>query len=164
MDAILFYLMAALTVGCGLAVVLNNNPVGAAISLVGAFVGVALLYVALAAHFVAVMQLLLYAGAIMVFFVFVIMLLNLQPKAGSWKTVTGTRLIGFGAGAYLLAVFGMVARHLWSTAAANEVIVEGTVERVGTLLFSQYVVPFELTSVVLFVALIGAVLMGKRSV
>lgn len=146
-----------------LLVVAQPNPVGAAIALVTSFFGVAVLYVLLHAHFVAVMQLLLYAGAIMVFFVFVIMLLNLQPKKLAWQQISGGRLLAGSAALYLLTLLVLsIVTVEYATPSVGEEVVPGTIEAVGTLLFSKYFIPFEITSVLLFVAIVGAVMMGKK--
>lgn len=164
MEALSFYIVATLTVVTALLVILQANPLAAAISLVASFFGMAVLFVFLQAHFLAVMQILLYAGAIMVFFVFVIMLLNLESKKIRWREITGSRLIRGSAAAYLLGLFLFVLLEFGQQghAVAEADGVEGTVRAVGLLLMSKYVVPFELTSVLLLVAIIGAVVMGKR--
>lgn len=168
MDAFLFYSLAIVTVGAALMVIIQPNPVGAAMALVVAFFGVAGLFVLLEAHFIAIMQILLYAGAIMVFFIFVIMLLNLEPRRLRWRTISGNRLIGGSAAIYLLGILLVAileARHLDHAAAFTEAEpFVGTVEAVGELLLSQYLVPFEVTSILLLVAIIGAVIMGKRQI
>ncbi len=163
MESILFYCFAALTVGLALVVIVQPNPVGAAVALVGAFFGVAGIFVLLQAHFVAIMQLLLYAGAIMVFFVFVVMLLNLEPRSIRFRTLTGSRLVRSTAAIYLAAILllsmlGALRMNKMPAVAATD----GTLEAVGRLLLTDYVVPFEILSVLLLVAIVGAVAMGKR--
>lgn len=160
---ILFYAFAGFTVLTALLVIFQPNTVGAAMALVASFFGVALLFVLLQAHFIAIMQLLLYAGAIMVFFVFVIMLLNLEPKQLRWRAISGSRLLQGSAAVYLLALllFGLYMARSVAVAESTE-LADGTVEAVGQLLLSRYVVPFEITSILLFVAIIGAVVLGKR--
>ncbi|MBI2346548.1 MAG: NADH-quinone oxidoreductase subunit J [Deltaproteobacteria bacterium] len=167
MEAFLFYIFAIVTAGLSLLVILQPNAVGAAMSLVGAFFGIAALFVLMQAHFVAVMQILLYAGAIMVFFIFVVMMLNLEPKQLRWRTITGSRLIGGSAAIYLLGLLLVALLERRPVGAGASAVwggepVEGTVEAVGELLLSQYIVPFEVTSITLLVAIIGAVTMGKR--
>lgn len=168
-----FYLLAAFTVGTALVVIFQRSPVSAAMALVASFFGIALLFVTLHAHFVAVMQLLLYAGAIMVFFVFVIMLLNLEATTVRWRAVAGNRLVLGSAAFYLLGLFlfllfwqrkAAVQLNGTSDVAAGVDLPEGSVEAVGQLLLSKYVVPFEVASIVLFAAIVGAVVMGKRKI
>lgn len=163
MEPVLFYAFGTLTLGLSLAVVVLPNPVSAAIALVGAFFGVAGLYALLHAHFVAVMQILLYAGAIMVFFVFVVMLLNLEPKQLRWQAITGSRLIRGTAAGYLAGLLVFILRVAMRREVVNEPgRMEGTIEAVGEVMLSQYVVPFEVLSILLVVAIVGSVVMGKR--
>lgn len=164
MEAVLFYVFGGATLGLAIIVVVLPNPVGAAMALVGSFFGVAGLYALLHADFVAVMQVLLYAGAIMVFFVFVVMLLNLEPKQLRWQAITGSRLIRGTAAGYL---GGLLIFILWVALRGGAVAheagrQEGTLEAVGELMLSQYVVPFEALSILLVVAIVGSVVMGKR--
>lgn len=164
MEPVFFYIFAVLTAGLSVVVVLQPQPVAAAIALVGAFFGIAAIFVLLEAHFLAAMQILLYAGAIMVFFVFVVMLLNLDEKRFRWRAVSGSRVLTGSAALYLAALLALV---LWSSTREPALAgmarpVEGSIEDVGMLLLSKYVVPFEVLSVVLLVAIIGAVVLGKK--
>lgn len=163
MDAILFYGFGTFTVITALAVILQPHPVAAAIALVASFFGMAGLFVLLQAHFIAIMQILLYAGAIMVFFVFVIMLLNLEPKQLRWRAISGSRLLTGSAAVYLLALLLLAIYEITHhTVIDADGGMQGTIEAVGTLLLSKYFIPFEVTSVLLLVAIVGAVVMGKR--
>lgn len=163
----LFYLFAAITVVGAFLVVVNRSPIASAMSLIASFFGMAGLFVLMDAHFVAIMQILLYAGAIMVLFVFVIMLLNLTPNASRFKAIAGTRLILGGAGLYLggllmLIILGATKGQLSTDGAPAGLV--GSVESVGELLLGQYIVPFEFTSVVLLIAVIGSVYLTKKKV
>lgn len=163
-ESYLFYFFASLTVVLAVVVVTQPNPIGAAISLVGTFFSLAAMFVLLHAHFVAIMQILLYAGAIMVLFVFVIMLLNLQPDTVRLRTIAGSRLVQGSAALYLAGILGLAFfgyRQMFTTGSIG-VEVEGTIEAVGKLLLSEYLVPFELTSVLILVAIIGAVVLAKK--
>jgi NADH-quinone oxidoreductase subunit J len=160
----LFYFLASLTLILAVVVVTQPNPIGAAIALVGTFFALAALFVVLNAHFVAIMQILLYAGAIMVLFIFVIMLLNLQPDTVKLRTIAGSRLVQGSAAIYLagilaLAFFGY--RNMFSEGVVGTEV-NGTVEAVGKLLLTDYLVPFELTSVLILVAVIGAVVLARK--
>lgn len=163
--AIVFYLFASLTVVSGAMVVTRRNAVHAALFLVLAFFSVAAIYVILSAEFLAAVQILVYAGGIMVLFLFVIMLVPLK----------GERLrppIGHIAGSLLLAVLlaGVVITTFW-----NEERVDlfspvslatqgGNIETVGMELYRRYLLPFEVASVLLLVAMIGAVVLARRRV
>lgn len=162
MELIVFYIFGGLAVATALGVVAFKNPISSAFSLVVSFFAVSALYAMLSAHFLAVVQVLVYAGAIMVLFIFVIMLLNLQGEELKekgfptyFKVFTALFLAAFLGG--LIFVFknfqGIFPQ-------ANEAF--GTVKAVGRLLFTRYFVPFELTSVLLLVAIIGGVVLAKR--
>lgn len=162
MAEFLFVLFAVVALVAGFSVIWQRNPVASAISLVVTLACQAGLFVQLDAHFAATMQILVYAGAIMVLFIFVIMLLNLQPnelgvaKYSPWKFVGGA----------LAALAGMMVIVSVSSASAAEPVAItgtfGTISQVGELLFSKYLIPFEILSIVLTVAVIGAIVLGKK--
>jgi NADH-quinone oxidoreductase subunit J len=163
MDA-LFYIFAALTLICGVLVIVNpfsNNPVTSAMFLVLTIVSMAGLFVLLHAFFLAAVQVLVYAGAVMVLFLFVIMLLDLKEEQRR-------KIPLFSAGLGIVAVVAIasvVIGRLWDGPFhyANEpAVVEGNTALLGTKLFSDYVLPFEIVSLVLLVAMIGAILLSKK--
>lgn len=162
MELILFYIFAGLAVATALGVVAFKNPISSAFSLIVSFFAIAALYAMLNAHFLAVIQILVYAGAIMVLFIFVIMLLNLQPEelkesgfSPSFKIATGVLLAGFVG--FLIFVF-QKSTSLFETVESAF----GNVQTVGKLLFTEYWFIFEFTSVLLLVAIIGGVVLAKR--
>jgi len=162
MQEVLFYIFGGLTVATGLGVVLFRNPISSAFSLIVSFFGVAALYAMLDAHFLAAIQILVYAGAIMVLFIFVIMLLNLQPDELHEKPFPKIYWIfALGSLAAFLAFFTqlLMPLHLAFPRVAENF---GTVKEVGKLLFTEYLVPFEYSSVLLLVAVIGGVVLAKR--
>lgn len=161
LEQVIFYILAALIIGSALMVVTRRNPVTAVIWLLVAFFGVAGIFALLGAHFLAAMQILLYAGAILVLFIFVIMMLNISPKSANWKMFSTRPLIFGSAALYLFAVLGLVLWFVKSTPVEMPVR-EGTIESVGRLLLTGYVVPFELTAVLILVAIVGAVSLSKR--
>lgn len=145
-----------------LLMIFQTNPVASAIYLVGAFFGLAALYVLLSAPFVAVLQVLVYAGAIMVLFTFVIMLLNIRKEELVYDRVTWRK-----TAVVLTALFfaGFLIWHFLKIPVVPFAPVEegfGEVHKVGRLMFSKYLIPFELTSVLLLVAIIGALVLGKK--
>lgn len=159
---ILFYFFALVALGTAMGVLIARNPVHSALFLVVTLFAVAGLYFLLHAEFLAVVQILTYAGAILVLFIFIIMLLNLSPGELMEKEARP-------AGKYLLMLAAVVAfvtiaflvylpRMPWGALPENF----GSVAQVGTALFSTYVVPFEIAGVLLTVALIGAVLLAKK--
>jgi len=159
--AILFYLAAAGLLAGALGVVLAKSTLRAAMALIASLCSLALLFVLLEASFVAAMQLLVYAGAIMVLFVFVIMLLNLQPGATPKPTyVSISKALGALGVLYLLFVIADRSAVLVFGAAGGAV--DGTVKNIGNLLLSKYLFGFEAISLLLLTAVVGAVVLGKK--
>jgi len=159
METFLFWIFAIVGVGCGIMVVFHRNPMSSAIYLVVTMLCLAGFYALLAGPFVAVIQVLVYAGAVMVLILFVIMMLNLREETlqreGSMITWILAGLIGLG-----LVV--AVVRKFPRTPAGMPEPAFGTIEEVGNKLFTVYMLPFELTSVLLLIAIIGAVILAKR--
>jgi NADH-quinone oxidoreductase subunit J len=162
--AALFYIVAALAVLAALNVVLQRTPVYSALSLIVVLCALAVVYLLLDAQFMAVIQVIVYAGAIMVLFVLVIMLLNARreepidrSRMARWL---GVPLI-FALLAELLFVIGRQFPAASTTSAPG---VEGGPAVIGHLLFENYVLPFEVTSVLILVAVLGAVVLAKRQV
>ncbi len=160
MLALLFILFAGMAIGCALAVVAQRNPLYSAISLVGVFISLACLYVTLAAPFIAAVQVIVYAGAIMVLVVFVIMLLNVEQEERGRN-----RLKFLVPAAIVLAgvLIAEVAFMLFSvnnpTPAVSNI---GLTSSIGTQLFTRYLLPFEITSILLLMAIVGAMTLARR--
>ncbi len=161
----LFVVFAALLVGCSLMVVLHRNPVVSALFLVLAFCALAALFLLLEAQFLAMVQVLVYAGAIMVLFLFVLMYLNLRRDLEDGFRFTVRRALGWFVGALLFLEGFLLFRGSWALGPADAPLPArfdpGNTQAVGRLLFSRYLLPFELTSLVLLVAIVGAVVIGK---
>lgn len=161
---ILFYVFAVLTLGCASLVVANpfsRNPITSAMFLVLTIISMAGLFVLLHAFFLAAVQILVYAGAVIVLFLFVIMLLDLKAEA-----VRRIKFYGILAG--LISVGSILAIFLKSLRAtplntASMPTVEGGTEPLGKLLFTQYVLPFEVVSILLLVAMVGVILLSKKN-
>jgi NADH-quinone oxidoreductase subunit J len=159
---ILFYAAAAGLLLAGLAVVTSRSPLRSALALIVALCALALLYILLEASFVAAMQVLVYAGAIMVLFVFVIMLLNLQPGGGLKPAYLSiSKMLGTLAAAYLFYAVLEGAGFL-KNAQAKLPAIDGTVKNIGRLLLTDYLFGFEAISVLLLVAVVGAVVLGQK--
>jgi NADH-quinone oxidoreductase subunit J len=160
MEALLFWLFAIVGVGCGIMVVWHRNPMNSAIYLVVTMLCLAGLYTLLAGAFVAVLQILIYAGAVMVLILFVIMMLNLRQEVlqreGSAFTWSLAGIIGLVLVLRLVPLFPRSASDL---PLATDF---GTIEAVGQAMFTEYLLPFELAGVLLLIAVIGAVIMTKR--
>ena len=158
-----FYLFSLLAIVSALLFVTRRNPVPAALWLVNVMFALAGLYVMLDAPFVGVIQVLVYAGAIMVTFVFVVMLLNLGRAELTDLRSLGARLGAGLVGLGLLANLLVVLRQRLP-APQPVVVSDNVVEPVAASLFTDYLVAFELTSLVLLVAIVGAVVLAKRRV
>jgi NADH-quinone oxidoreductase subunit J len=158
---ILFYFLAALSVISALLVITSKNPVHSVLWLIITFFTISGHYILLNAQFLAVVNIIVYAGAVMVLFLFVIMLMNLnketEPQKSKWM-----KLAGAVAGGSLLLVLIAALRHseaeMTQTGAGNI----GLIENLGKVLFSEYVVPFEISSVLFLSAMVGAVVIGKK--
>ena len=159
METFLFWLFAIVGVGCGIMVVFHRNPMSSAIYLVVTMLCLAGFYALLAGPFVAVIQVLVYAGAVMVLILFVIMMLNLQEETLERE---GGRVTWIIAGLIGLGLVMVVVRQFPHTPAGMLEPAFGTIEEVGNKLFTVYMLPFELTSVLLLIAIIGAVILAKR--
>jgi NADH-quinone oxidoreductase subunit J len=160
----LFVGFATILIVSALMVVLHRNPVTSALFLVVAFCALSGIYILMRAEFIGMVQIIVYAGAIMVLFLFVIMYLNLgrDPKRGA--TLVLRRLIGWGTGGAVLALLGMfLARHWALGPPSSEPVPEGigNTQALGQLLFSRYLFPFEITSLILLVAMVGAIVISK---
>jgi len=168
-QAVVFYAAAAVVIAGAIGVLTLKNPVHAALSLLATFIAVAALFVLQHAEFLAAVQILIYAGGVMVLFLFVIMLVNVAslPREPQYLARLAPAAVVIGA---TLAV--LVAVGVWSVAAsppgdlAALTSVDGqalgNTEAVGWSLYRQYLLPFEVVSVVLLVAMIGAIVMGRK--
>ncbi|WP_089721550.1 NADH-quinone oxidoreductase subunit J family protein [Candidatus Entotheonella palauensis] len=159
MEALLFWIFSIVGVVCGVMVIWHRNPMGSAIYLVVTMLCLSGLYALLNGAFVAVLQVLIYAGAVMVLMLFVIMMLSVRaegaPREGSMPVWVISGVIG------LFVIFKVGS--LFSFGKPPEAVDEfGTIQGVGSLLFNTYVLPFELISVLLLIAVIGAVILSKR--
>jgi NADH-quinone oxidoreductase subunit J len=162
-DFIIFFLFAAIAVIFALVVVLHRNPVVGALSLVASFFALAVIYVLLEAPFVAALQVIVYAGAIMVLFLFVIMLLNLQhmaepPTRPVQQFLGYTSCAAFGIGlVYYIVKYAVFAK-------LPEGPFRADARAIGIRMFEAYVFPFEMVSILLLAAIVGALLLSGRAV
>jgi NADH-quinone oxidoreductase subunit J len=161
-DVVIFFFFAAVAVLFALMVVLHRNPVVGALSLVASFFALAVMYVLLEAPFLAALQVIVYAGAIMVLFLFVIMLLNLQhapePSTRPIQQFLGyTTCAAFGIGLVYFIIKYAVIRE----PAAQ---FHATARDIGMTMFESYVFPFEMVSILLLASIVGALLLSGRSI
>ena len=161
MLALLFILFGALAIGCALAMVAQRNPLYSAISLIGVFISLACLYVMLAAPFIAAVQVIVYAGAIMVLVVFVIMLLNVEQEEHRRPRLTFLVPMAVVLAAVLIAevAFILVSVRDFGPAVPSNI---GITHSIGAALFTQYLLPFEITSILLLMAIVGAMTLARR--
>jgi NADH-quinone oxidoreductase subunit J len=167
-ELIVFLVLAAVAVISGILMITRANPVNSALFLILNFLTLAGIYLTLHAQFVAIIQILVYAGAIMVLVLFVIMLLNLEDEEPLRDTLTKRH---YASMLFALVTLGLLIEVIgWEGAGAlagmtdfapNSVEI-GTVEHIGSELFTRYVFPFELTSILLLAAMIGAVVLAKK--
>jgi len=166
METLLFYLFAALTLLCGLLVVVNpfsRSPVTSAMFLVLTIISLAGLFVLLDAFFLAAVQVLVYAGAVMVLFLFVIMMLDLKEEERRVISKFGF-VAGLGVVGAITAIFlGQIVPFRPGTPPLGPVL-EGATVPLGKLLFTDFLLPFEIVSVLLLVAMVGVVLLSKKDV
>lgn len=167
METFFFAIVALVAIVSGILVVKCRNPINSALSLIVTFFCLATFYVMLEAPFMAAIQVIVYAGAIMVLIVFVIMLLNLRTETGSRYThaMTVGSIIGV---LTLIEIVYFFARSGLTGArgALNSEIIErvGHTELIGRSMFTEFLLPFEITSLLLLVAIVGAVVLAKRKI
>jgi NADH-quinone oxidoreductase subunit J len=163
MDVILFLVFAILAVVCAINVVVQTHPISSAISLVGVMGSLAVLYLLLGAEFLAAAQVIVYAGAVMVLFIFVIMLLN----AGA-ESKRGTSLLAQLLGVPLVVAFLGVMAYFVQRLFPSSTMVRfggftgGGVREIGRALFGAYLLPFEVTSILILIAIIGAIVLARK--
>jgi NADH-quinone oxidoreductase subunit J len=165
MIALLFILFAGLAIGCALSMVVQRNPLYSAISLIGVFISLASLYVMLAAPFIAAVQIIVYAGAIMVLVIFVIMLLNVEEEARKrlrlrFLVPTAVLLAGVLIAEAAFVIYFVQAQPSPQDPGTSEI---GLTAEIGKGLFTTYLLPFEITSVLLLMAIVGAMTLARRA-
>jgi NADH-quinone oxidoreductase subunit J len=174
-EALFFYAFAAVTVIGALLVVSQKNPVYSVLSLIASFFGLAGLYVGLEAPFVAVVQIIIYAGAIMVLFLFTVMLLNVpREDAAEWdRTHPLYRPMAVRIGAVLAVLLALElgwalslamrsSASLGTAVNAEESLTISSVARLGEVLFKDYMFAFEVTSILIIAAMVGAVVLARK--
>ena len=162
METVLFVLFGAIAVCGAIMVVTRKSPMASALYLILTLFAVAALFVLRQAHFLAAVQVIVYAGAVVVLFVFVIMLINVPENRMPVERVTTVRFLGvIAAGLFILESAVLARRFSMPKGPAAEV---GTVEAVGRALFTDYLLAFEVTSVLLLSAVIGAIALAKKKI
>ena len=165
MNTVLFILFAALAIGSAIAMVSQRNPLYSAISLIGVFIALAAIYVTLAAPFIAAVQVIVYAGAIMVLVIFVIMLLNVEHEEPRRKRLRFLVPAAMGMAAILIAetAFILYSVDVNAAQAPRTLSDVGLTHSIGEGLFTTYLLPFEVTSILLLMAIVGAMSLARRA-
>jgi len=161
MSPYFFYLFAAILILASLAVVLARNPLYNVLSLVVAIFSLSCLFVLLEAFFVGMILLLVYAGAVLVFFLFVVMCLNLNALKLSSVQQSRFKWLGISVGLLFFASFGLAAKSFIKAQTMDASSIRGTIENIGRILFTDYLLPFELTSLLLLIAIFGIVSLAQ---
>ncbi len=167
LESLVFYTLAAFIIGFGVLVVTTSNPVHCVLFLVANFLCVAMIYVLLAAEFLAIIQVLVYAGGIVVLYLFVVMLVNLRRPPDAQVDGRRQARLGFVLAALLLAETSAIlvhsaARPSSAVAGAPPLQPIGNTEAIGMLLYTDYLVPFEVVSMLLLVAMVGAIVLARK--
>ncbi|MFA6056561.1 MAG: NADH-quinone oxidoreductase subunit J [Taibaiella sp.] len=160
---ILFWFLSAMAIGCALGVILSRNPVKSVLFLIATFFAISGHYVLMNAQFLAIVNVIVYAGAIMVLFLFVIMLMNLNADAEPQKS----RLVQFaavlsGGALFLVIIAALKTANLNTETRIGSDGEIGLIKNLGQVLFKEYVLPFEVSSVLFLSAMIGAMVIGKK--
>jgi len=165
-EQLTFWVLAAWVVGGALFTMTRRNPVTAVMSLVGTFFALAATYASLSAHFLAVLQILVYAGAIMVLFIFVVMLLGVDKKEALIEPLRWQRPLAAGLGLLLAAeaIYLALSQHIHVGSGGLQAGPhEGNVQAVARVLFTDFLWPFEITAGLLVIAVVGSVVLARRS-
>lgn len=164
MSPVLFWIFAFVMLVFGAAVVLNRNPIASALSLVVSFLGLAALFMSLNAFFIGIIQVLVYAGAVMVLFLFIIMLLDLRVEERrkiNYIAVVGGSVVALALFVQICSVIGQLRAAAQPFPALTPAHMDD-VRNVGLLLFAQYNLPFQVIGVLILVATIGVIVLSKR--
>lgn len=162
LNEILFWLLAALSIGCALGVILSRNPVKSVLFLIATFFSISGHYVLMNAQFLAIVNIIVYAGAIMVLFLFVIMLMNLNSDAEPQKSRLVQMAAVISGGIFFLIIISALRTVDLNQSNLTGYQDIGLIHNLGMVLFTDYVLPFELSSVLFLSAMVGAMVIGKK--
>ncbi len=159
---ILFCLLSVMTLGCALGVILSRNPVNSVLFLILTFFAISGHYILLNAQFLAIVNIIVYAGAIMVLFLFVIMLMNLNADVEPQKNWLVQLAGAISGGILFLVLLSALVKVNTLPALEREASDIGLIKTLGMVLFRDYVLPFEISSVLFLSAMVGAIVIGKK--
>jgi NADH-quinone oxidoreductase subunit J len=162
MEQLLFYLTAGIALASAVYFIVAKNPIYAVLSLIVTFFSIAGLYILMNAQFLGIVQLIVYTGAIMVLFLYILMMLNLN-KGDESKKHHLKKMVGiFAVGILFIGILGAYKGFSGNHIAENVDFNVGLTENLGKLLFNKYVLPFELASILILAGIVGSVLIGKK--
>jgi len=162
MDVILFLVFAIIAVVCAINVVVQTHPISSAVSLIGVMGSLAILYLLLGAEFIAAAQVIVYAGAVMVLFIFVIMLLNAGTEVRRGRSLM-VQALGVPLLIALLGVLAFFVQRLYPQGTVHfGGFRGGTALAIGRALFTTYLLPFEITSILILIAIVGAIVLARK--
>ena len=161
-ELVLFIVFGIISVAGALAMLLHPNPVHGALGLMATMLSLAVFYVVNSGHFIAAVQVVVYAGAVMTLFLFVIMLIGVDRAENLEERLPLQRQLAVGLGALFLVLMGLVAGSTWIAAPAGSAEPNGTVEAIADLIFTDWLLPFEVTTLLLIIASVGAVVLAKH--
>jgi len=165
-EKVLFIVFAVIAIASALNILLQRSPLYSALSLIGTLLSLSALYLTVHAQFIAAVQIVVYAGAIMVLFIFVIMLLNVPKDQPQIEKQKGLRYLAIPFAGLMIAEMFYVLRPIRLTTLpiqpGNAEQAVGTTWSIGTALFTDYLLPFEVTSVLILMALVGAMVLARR--
>ncbi len=156
-----FYFFAAILILASIAVVLARNPLYNVLSLVVSIFALSSLFILLEAYFVGIILLLVYAGAVLIFFLFMVMCLNLNAPALTSMEQSRFKLLGWSAGLLMASTIYLAVKSYLIAGTMEPSTIRGSIETIGKILFTDYLLPFELTSLLLLIAIFGIVSLAQ---
>jgi NADH-quinone oxidoreductase subunit J len=166
MEISIFLLFAGVAVISAANILIQRHPIHSALSLIVTFIALAGIYIQMHAEFIAVMQIVVYTGAIMVLFIFVIMLLNVGAEQRVPDRVHVVKFFGLPLAGLLILEIGLIVGRAFSNGGiaveSASINLSGNTQMIGKALYTQYALPFEITSILLLVAIVGAIVMAKK--
>ena len=161
----IFYVLAAMSVICALCVVFSKNPVHSVLFLILTFVSISAQYILMNAQFLAIVNIIVYAGAIMVLFLFVLMLLNLSTNTEPQKSSLVKLMAAISGGSLFVVLIASIKSTLVFSGGTQAPLTDiGLVKNLGKVLFTDFVVPFEVSSILFLAAMVGAIMLGKKEI
>ena len=160
-ELVLFIIFGIIAIAGALAMVLHPNPVHGALGLMATMLSLAVFYVVNSGHFIAAVQVVVYAGAVMTLFLFVIMLIGVDRSENLEERLPLQRQLAVGLGVAFLVLIALIGGNAWITAPKAAVEPNGSVEAIADLLFTDWLLPFEVTTLLLIIASVGAIALAQ---